>query len=155
MSDVSLTVRDEQETQHLGGILAAHLPSGSVVALNGELGAGKTRLVRAIADACDVAEQVVSPTFVLCQHYHGEKTLYHLDAYRIGDEDEFWQLGVEEYFDSEGVTLIEWADRVRDCLPEQRLEIEIENAGETERRIRVAARGEGFTEVMQALEDWS
>jgi tRNA threonylcarbamoyladenosine biosynthesis protein TsaE len=118
------------------------LPPGTTVALIGTLGAGKTRLVQALAAGCGVPrETVVSPTFVLCQEYHGQRTLYHLDAYRLKDDDEFLELGPEEYFASDGITLIEWADRVLDCLPPQRLEIHIEVVGDTARQFRLAAVG--------------
>jgi tRNA threonylcarbamoyladenosine biosynthesis protein TsaE len=122
------------------------------VALIGTLGAGKTRLVQAVAAACGVPpETVVSPTFVLCQEYHGHRTLYHLDAYRLKDDDEFLQLGPEEYFASDGLTLIEWGDRVIACLPPQRLEIHIEVIGDTARQFRLVAVGGEFSDLLNDL----
>ena len=89
------------------------------LALEGTLGAGKTRLVQAIAAGCGIDPQAVtSPTFVLCQPIPARRLLYHLDAYRIRDLDEFLELGVDEYFEGPGLTLIEWADRVAPCLPD-------------------------------------
>ncbi|MDI9443930.1 MAG: tRNA (adenosine(37)-N6)-threonylcarbamoyltransferase complex ATPase subunit type 1 TsaE, partial [Planctomycetota bacterium] len=112
----------EADTARLGAWLADLLPQGSVVALVGTLGAGKTRLVQAIAEHCGIDRRdVVSPTFVLVHEYRGRRLLYHIDAYRLKDEDEFFELGPEEYFESEGITLIEWADRVEGCLPSERL----------------------------------
>src|SRR5687767_7422440 len=104
---------NEQETDRLGAALAAALPAGTTIALSGTLGAGKTRLVQAIAAALGVRrEDVVSPTFVLCQQYVGERaTIYHLDAYRIRDEDEFRELGVEELFASGAIVVVEWGER--------------------------------------------
>jgi tRNA threonylcarbamoyladenosine biosynthesis protein TsaE len=96
-------------------------------------------------------ETVVSPTFVLCHEYHGQRSLYHLDAYRLKDDDEFLQLGPEEYFESDGITLIEWADRVLNCLPPQRLEIHIDVVGHTARRFRLVAVGE--EETSRRLDD--
>jgi tRNA threonylcarbamoyladenosine biosynthesis protein TsaE len=143
---------DESDTQRLGAALARTLPSGTTVALIGTLGAGKTRLVQALATACGVPpETVVSPTFVLCHEYHGQRSLYHLDAYRLKDDDEFLQLGPEEYFESDGITLIEWADRVLNCLPPQRLEIHIDVVGHTARRFRLVAVGE--EETSRRLDD--
>ena len=84
------------------------------------------------------ADDVVSPTFVLCQSYRGRRTLHHFDAYRIKDDDEFLELGVDEYFDSDGVTFVEWADRVASLLPADRIEITIEVTGPTSRHIAVA-----------------
>jgi tRNA threonylcarbamoyladenosine biosynthesis protein TsaE len=131
---------DEHDTERLGAALAAALPGGSTVALSGTLGAGKTRLVQAIAAGLGVArEHVVSPTFVLCQQYEGQRRLYHLDAYRVKDDDEFLELGVDEMFASDGIVIIEWADRVADCLPDERLAIEIEVTGPTGRRFLVGS----------------
>jgi len=142
------------DTERLGAALARLVPDGTTVALCGTLGAGKTRLVQAIVACSGVArEDVVSPTFVLCQEYHGTRVVYHLDAYRLQDEDEFLQLGPEEYFESEGLTLIEWADRVVDCLPRSRLEIQIEIIGETCREFRISGLGDGpWKEVVAALQ---
>jgi tRNA threonylcarbamoyladenosine biosynthesis protein TsaE len=142
----------EQDTDRLGAALADVLPPGTTVALIGTLGSGKTRLVKAIATACGIpATAVISPTFVLCQEYHGRRTLYHMDAYRLRDEDEFLQLGPEEYFDSDGVTLVEWADRVRDCLPPQRLEIHIEVVGADAREFHFVATGDCLAGTLQKL----
>jgi tRNA threonylcarbamoyladenosine biosynthesis protein TsaE len=100
-------------------------------------------------------DTVTSPTFVLCQHHHGTRTLYHLDAYRLRDEDEFLQLGPEEYFDSDGITLVEWADRVLDCLPDERLEIHIEVGADNSREFRLITDdptlADGLREVAERL----
>jgi tRNA threonylcarbamoyladenosine biosynthesis protein TsaE len=142
MDEFTFLADNESDTQRLGAALAKVLPPATTVALIGTLGAGKTRLVQALAAGCGVPpETVVSPTFVLCQEYHGQRTLYHLDAYRLKDDDEFLELGPEEYFASDGITLIEWADRVIACLPPQRLEIHIEVVGDTARQFRLAAVG--------------
>jgi len=132
----------EADTDRFGAALAAVLPPGTTIGLYGTLGAGKTRLVQAIAAALGVSrEDVVSPTFVLCQRYQGSRTIYHLDAYRLKDEDEFRELGPEEFFESDGLTIIEWADKVADCLPEERIEIQIEVTGATARRLVVSGTG--------------
>ena len=111
------------------------LPDGTTVALCGTLGAGKTRLVQAIAEAAGVdRREVLSPTFVLIQEYHGRRAVYHIDAYRLRDEDEFLALGPEEYFEGDGLVLVEWADRVDGCLPADRVEIRIEVTGPESRR---------------------
>jgi tRNA threonylcarbamoyladenosine biosynthesis protein TsaE len=152
MNALSFTARDEQDTRRLGAALAEVLPAGTTVALIGTLGAGKTRLVQAITEACGVPrEAVVSPTFVLCQEYHGRRTVYHLDAYRLRDEDEFLQLGPEEYFESDGLTLIEWADRVIGCLPPERLELHIEVTGDSAREFRLVAVGKGLEAAIEEL----
>ena len=144
--------RSQRDTERLGAALADVLPAGTTIALLGTLGAGKTRLVQAIAAACGIPpDKVTSPTFVLCQPYEGTRTLYHFDAYRLKDDDEFLELGPEEYFESEGLTLIEWADRVAACLPPERIEIHIEVVGEHARQFQVFAIGPRYAEVPENL----
>ena len=136
------TLADEAATERLGAALADLLPDGTVVALVGPLGAGKTRLVQAVAAAVGIPrEEVTSPTFVVIQEHYGRRTIYHLDAFRLADEDEFRDLGPEEYFDDSALTLIEWADRVSNCLPDERLEIRIEPEEGTHRTITLVAHG--------------
>ncbi|MAT71081.1 MAG: tRNA (adenosine(37)-N6)-threonylcarbamoyltransferase complex ATPase subunit type 1 TsaE [Planctomycetaceae bacterium] len=132
----------EADTDRLGAALAAVLPPGTVIGLLGTLGAGKTRLVRAVAAALGVpAADVTSPTFVLVNEYAGRVPVFHFDAYRLRDEDEFLQLGPDEYFESPGLTFIEWADRVESCLPRRRIEIRVEPTGETTRQFTIEAIG--------------
>src|SRR5205085_11448193 len=143
---------DEAATERFGAALAEALPHGAVVALLGTLGAGKTRLVQAIAAAYGVPrEEVVSPTFVLCQQYHGSRTINHLDAYRLRDADEFRALGVEELFASDGLTIIEWADRVPGALPDDLLQVEIQVTGPASRRFVASSVGTGYEPVIAAL----
>ena len=152
MIPISFSSCCEADTDRLGAALAELLPAGTTVALCGTLGAGKTRLVQAIAVGLGVQRDLVtSPTFVLYQRYEGQRTLHHLDAYRLTDADEFLQLGVEELFDSNGVTLVEWADRVRDLLPAERLEIRIDVSGELTRRFEIEAVGDAYREVVNQL----
>src|SRR5437588_2274385 len=100
---------------------------GAVVALVGPLGAGKTHLVRAVAEGLGVTDSRVvnSPTFVLIQEYAARLPVYHFDAYRLGTPAEFSDLGVHEYFEGDGVSLVEWADRVEACLPAEYLRVTI------------------------------
>ena len=154
MQQFCFTASDEQDTRRLGQALACHLPQTATVALEGTLGAGKTRLVQAIAAGCGVDPQTVtSPTFVLCQPYRADRRLYHLDAYRIRDLDEFLELGVDEYFEGPGLTLIEWADRVEACLPDDLLEVHIEIIGETTRRFDLVARGPALQAALSEIAD--
>jgi tRNA threonylcarbamoyladenosine biosynthesis protein TsaE len=152
MSETVFEATDEAGTDRLGLALARELPPGTTVALIGALGAGKTRLVQAIAAGLGVArEDVVSPTFVLCQRYDAARTIFHLDAYRLRDEEEFRELGVDEMFDSAGLVIIEWADRVAACLPEERIEIAIEVTGSTQRRFTIRAIGESNEGALRSL----
>src|SRR4051812_16297436 len=127
----------ELDTERLGTALASELPPGTVVALIGPLGAGKTRLVQAVATALGVPPgRVTSPTFVLVNEYTGGRLpIYHFDTYRLKDDDDFLNLGPDEYFDSGGITFVEWADRVATLLPPDRLEISIDVTSETDRHI--------------------
>ena len=143
---------DEQGTAALGAALAEVLPDGTTIALSGTLGAGKTRLVQAVAAGCGVdPRDVVSPTYVLIHEYQGRRPVYHFDVYRVRDEDEFNELGPEEYFDRPGLVLIEWADRVEECLPPERIDIHIEVTGDESRRFQIAAVGGRYSEVVGRL----
>ena len=140
------------DTDSIGLSLATHLPDGITVSLIGPLGAGKTRLVQAIAAGCDIpVSLVLSPTFVLCRNYQGRRTIAHLDAYRIQDDDEFWELGVEEYFGTTGITLVEWGDRVVECLPAERIDITIAIIDNDKRHFQFACGDSQFDDVHAGL----
>ena len=137
---VTLTIDGLPSTSALGEAIAKSVSAGTTLGLVGTLGAGKTYLSQAIAVACGVpSSEATSPTFVLCHVYHADRTIYHLDAYRMADDDEFIELGVEEMFASDGLTLVEWADRVESVLPRNRITIEIEIAGADTRRVTLTA----------------
>lgn len=146
---------DLNATQKLGAILEESIPDGAVVSLIGSLGTGKTTLVRAIASAGgENPQDVSSPTFVLVQEYTaGRRPIYHFDAYRIADDDEFLELGPEEYFDSDGVTFVEWADRVENCLPDSYIQIVVEHTGDRSRRYKITAIGDQYQNFLKNLAD--
>ncbi len=154
MKKYRFVANNEEDTDRLGHLLAETLPAGTVVALVGTLGAGKTRLVQAVAKALGVpSEAVTSPTFVLINEYlTGRMPVYHFDTYRLRDDDEFLELGPEEYFDSNGLTFIEWADRVLTCLPPDYLRIDIEVLGETCRKFVVTASRSEFEPLLDHLD---
>lgn len=150
----TITLADEAATRRLGARLAALLPDGAVVALDGPLGAGKTRLVQGLAEACGVdARDVVSPTFSLVQEYRGRRPVYHFDVYRLKDDDEFLALGPDEYFYGRGITVVEWAEKVRACLPPERLEIRLTPVDATTRRAEIRALGAVYEDVVRRLRD--
>lgn len=152
MSSFTFIARSEADTDRLAAALAKLLPRRATIALNGTLGAGKTRFVQGLAAAAGVPRgEVVSPTFVLCQEYSGEREMYHFDAYRLADEDEFLALGVEEYFERPGITLIEWADRVPRVLPSEHLEVRIEVVDDSTRRFELTPHGRGLAHLPEAL----
>lgn len=141
LATFSFRSKSLEDTDRLGAALAAALPYG-VIALDGPLGAGKTRLVQSVAAACGVdRREVVSPTFVLMHEYRGERSIYHVDAYRVRDDDEFQQLGVDEHFGPPNLVFIEWAGRVERCMPSERLEIAISVISDSEREFNFVAHG--------------
>ena len=143
---------DEAATVALGVALEEVLPERATVALCGALGAGKTRLVQAVAEAAGVDRRdVLSPTFVLIREYRGRRPIHHIDAYRLRDDDEFLELGPEEYFDGEGLVLVEWADRVENCLPADRIDIHIHITGAESRQFEIVPVGRDFAAVVERL----
>src|SRR5437763_9517656 len=129
---VTFDAPDLDATRAFGHRLAALLFPGAVVALVGPLGAGKTHLVRAVAEGLGIADgrAVSSPTFVLIQEYDARLPVYHFDAYRLRGPGEFSDLGAHEYFEGRGVCLVEWADRVEACLPAEHLSVTLAVRGE-------------------------
>lgn len=149
-----LTVHSEHDIARLGAAIANAVPPGTTIALIGTLGAGKTRLVQAVAEALGVPRgQVTSPTFVLVNEYtSGRLPVYHFDAYRLRDDDEFLNLGPDEYFESAGVTLVEWADRVADLLPAERLNVTIDVTGPQSRCIAIAGTSPSTNDLAEHIE---
>ena len=151
---LTLHLPDLAATDALGRRRAGLLFPGAVVALIGPLGAGKTHLVRAVAEGLGVADGrvVSSPTFVLIQEYVGRLPIYHFDAYRLRSEAEFFDLGAHEYFEGNGVCLVEWADRVPSCLPREHLRITLVVTGDTSRRAVIEGRGERYEQLVRRLQ---
>ncbi|CAN5175515.1 tRNA (adenosine(37)-N6)-threonylcarbamoyltransferase complex ATPase subunit type 1 TsaE [soil metagenome] len=146
-----IDIPDLAATEAFGRDLGAKLFPGAVIALIGPLGAGKTHLTRAIAEGLGIANTaaVTSPTFVLIQEYTAKLPIYHFDAYRLNTEREFAELGVEEYFHGDGVSIVEWADRVTGTLPHDHLRIEFERVSECERRFHITAIGIRYEQLLR------
>ncbi len=149
----TIDLPDLAATEAFGRRLGRLLFPGAVVALIGPLGAGKTHLARAVAAGLGVPDPriVTSPTFVLIQEYAGRLPVYHFDAYRLRGESDFGDLGAHEYFEGDGVCLVEWADRAAGVLPAEQLRVELAVVGETARRARVEAFGERYEALVRAL----
>jgi tRNA threonylcarbamoyladenosine biosynthesis protein TsaE len=135
-------VLKEEDTIKLGEVLGRLLGPGDIVALKGGLGTGKTVLVKGIAKGLGIKEEPNSPTFVIMNAYRGRVPLYHFDLYRISGKKELEGIGYEDYFFGDGVTVVEWADRVEEIFPESAIEIEIKiptknTNSETEREIKL------------------
>lgn len=150
-----IDLSDLTATESLGRRLGGLLFPGAVVALDGPLGAGKTHLVRAIAEGLGLTDSriVSSPTFVLLQEYPARWTIYHFDAYRLRSEAEFFDLGGHEILSGEGVSLIEWAERIPGCLPREYISIRLEVTGESSRRALIEAHGEAYGAIITALQE--
>ncbi len=137
-------MKELQETIGLAARVAAKAFPGAVIALDGDLGAGKTTFSQAFAAAIGVKGIVNSPTFTIIKEYSGEKLpLYHMDVYRLSPE-EADDLGLDDYFYGEGVTLVEWASLIEELLPPNRLELYIEHLGGEARAIRLTGVGEPY-----------
>ena len=147
-------VADEVETNSVGRQIALLLNAGNVVALIGDLGAGKTRFVKAVAQTWGVPEdEVNSPTFTLIQEYLGRVPIRHCDTYRLRSPEEFADLGLDELFASDGIALVEWADRVVEYLPRDRLEIRIMIDSPMARTFEVLATGKRSRRIISQLAD--
>ena len=127
MEEKKIVIKNEEETKKFGEKLCEKLTAGSIVALTGDLGTGKTTLTKAIAAGLGVTDVITSPTFNIVKQYDsGRLPLYHFDVYRIGDVDEMYEIGYEEYFFGDGVCVIEWADLIEEIIPDDAVRIEIE-----------------------------
>ena len=128
-------IANEKDTEKLGERIGKQVQPGTVIALIGDLGTGKTTLTKSIARGLGVTETVTSPTFNIIREYRsGRLPLYHFDVYRIGDPDEMFELGYEEYFYGDGVCVVEWADIIEELLPEDAVVISIDRGASDEER---------------------
>lgn len=144
------------ESRALGRALGERLARGSFVALTGELGSGKTVVVQGVARGLGFGGYVSSPSFVVINEYEGRLPIYHVDLYRISDPASLIELGYREVFWTDGVTLVEWADRASALLPEERIDLAIEFAGQSARVLSAAARGEEASRILRSLaSEWS
>lgn len=150
--EVAFTYRsiNAEDTRSFAKRLSTLLSAGDVLALIGDLGAGKTTFTQGLATGLGVVDRVNSPTFTIIKEYEGRLPLYHMDVYRLdGAED----LGFEEYFTSNGVTVIEWPSMISDQLPEELLWIEIEPITADEREIKLTPLGERYMQICKEMRD--
>ena len=146
MEEYKLTIRSESEMIELAQNIESEKFPNMVICLNGELGSGKTVFAKAFADAMGICD-VSSPTFNIIKEYIGELPLYHMDVYRVSGSID--NLGIDEYYDKGGVTIIEWADMIKEYLPSERLDIEIKIVGEESRLVVLRPRGSRYVEVCE------
>lgn len=129
--------------------LGSLLQPGDVLALEGDLGAGKTTFTKGLAKGLDIKRNVNSPTFTIIKEYHGRLPLYHMDVYRV--EDSFEDLGFDEYFDGNGVTVVEWAHLVKEQLPEELLTIYLYLDDHASRRLVLDPKGKRYEELCKEI----
>lgn len=147
--EYKMVVKNELDTIELAQNIESEKFPNMVICLNGELGSGKTVFTKAFASAMEIKESVTSPTFSIIKEYSGELPLYHMDVYRLnGNVD---GVGIEEYFSQGGVVIIEWADTIKDVLPDERMEINFVVTGENKRNLTIKAYGSKYEELCEAV----
>ena len=127
----------EADTERIGAELAARLPDGAVVALYGDLGAGKTAFVRGMARGMGLADRVNSPTFTIVNEYLGDRELYHFDMYRLRDAGELFDIGWEDYRSRRGVCAVEWSENVAEAFEGDEVTVRLERTGDAGRSIEI------------------
>lgn len=147
-----ISLNNLEETEKFGLFLGENLNPGDVVCLNGDLGAGKTTLTKSIAKGLGIDDYVTSPTFTIVNEYYGKTDLYHIDTYRLDDKIDVDYLGFDEYFYSDGVTIVEWAEKIRDALPEEYMEINIKSHDD-KRDLEIKYLGNRFDELKEKLDE--
>ena len=148
--DFKVTTRDESETIHVAQNLESEKFENMIICLEGDLGSGKTIFTKGFAQALGIEENITSPTFNIIKEYQpGELPLYHMDVYRLdGKVDE---IGLEDYFKKGGIVIIEWADLIKDYLPEERLDIKFRILDEESRSLTFVPHGRQYEEICEAV----
>ncbi len=146
-----IKVLNEQDTRKLGIKLGRLLSMGDVLALIGDLGTGKTSFTKGLGQGMGIREDITSPTFTLVQEYDGPLPLYHFDVYRIDHIRQMEDIPYDEYFYGDGVCVIEWAEIIKEILPEERLDIHISYLGDEEREICFRPRNEYYNKIIEEL----
>ena len=146
----SVITSSTEQTEDLGRIVGALLEPGDLVCLYGDLGAGKTHFSFGIAKGLEVREQyITSPTFTFVNEYEGRIPFYHIDLYRLQEPSELEGIGFEEYIDSDGATVIEWAERAESELPDEALSVYLSHVSETSREIGFFADGARYLKLLE------
>ncbi len=123
---ISITTHSSQETIDLGKRIGKMLKKGDVIAMQGTLAAGKTTITKGIAEALEIKETITSPTFCLISEYQGKMPLYHMDVYRLDGGEDFINLGTDDMIYGEGVSIIEWSEKIMDELPKKTIVLKLE-----------------------------
>jgi tRNA threonylcarbamoyladenosine biosynthesis protein TsaE len=154
--ECSVCTSGPEETIQLGELIGAALKPGMVIGLSGELGTGKTHLIKGLAKGLGVDDRyyVTSPSFTIINEYPGRIPLNHIDLYRLEEPYQWVGLGYEEYFYGDGVTAIEWAEKILSSLPEKRLLVEIHHLDENRRRFRITGIGRSYRDIVEYIVRW-
>ncbi|RSD20745.1 tRNA (adenosine(37)-N6)-threonylcarbamoyltransferase complex ATPase subunit type 1 TsaE [Mesobacillus subterraneus] len=149
MATYQFKTEQPEQTRDFAKRLAEHLQAGDVIALEGDLGAGKTTFTKGLAEGLGITRNVNSPTFTIIKEYQGKLPLYHMDVYRV--EDAFEDLGFDEYFEGVGVTVVEWAHLIEEQLPEELLLIQLYLEENGARRIVAEPKGDRYEELCKEI----
>lgn len=150
---MKITTHSSKETIAIGKKIAKYLQKGDIICLYGELGTGKTVLAKGIACGLGIKEnEIISPTFVLIRKHLGKKLdFFHFDLYRLSSPKDIIGLGYEEYLYDDGITVIEWADRLRHLLPEEFLKIKLTISGDKLRLLEFSGFGKRYKELLKKI----
>ncbi|MED2944979.1 tRNA (adenosine(37)-N6)-threonylcarbamoyltransferase complex ATPase subunit type 1 TsaE [Bacillus swezeyi] len=150
MKTVEWKTTEPEQTKYIARLTARYVQPGDVITLEGDLGAGKTTFTKGFAEGLGIQRVVSSPTFTIIKEYRdGALPLYHMDVYRVEDEAE--DLGLDEYFEGEGVCLVEWAHLIDEQLPKDRLEIVIKRLGDDERKLTFSPKGSRYENLCKEI----
>lgn len=145
--DYKITSRSIEDTMELAENIEAEKFPGMIICLDGELGSGKTVFVKGFANSLGLKDNITSPTFNIVKEYNtGEMPLYHMDVYRLEDGDD--SVGFNDYFNSEGISIIEWSELIEDILPEERLDIKFKVLDENTRIIKLTPHGQKYEDII-------
>ena len=148
----SIITSSTEQTEEVGRVLGAMLEPGDLICLFGDLGAGKTHFSFGIAQGLQVLDEyITSPTFTFVNEYQGRIPFYHIDLYRLKEPSELESIGFEEYIDSDGATVIEWAEQAEDDLPEDKLNVYLSDVSENSRELGFFAEGERYGKLLADL----
>lgn len=152
---IHIETHDIEDTIKLGNIIGTILKAGDVVALIGQLGSGKTHMVKGIAEGQGIEGRkvVTSPSYVLVKQYEGRVPIYHFDAYRLESSEEMFDIDCIDYFWGNGISIVEWADKVIDCLPDEHIKITLKSISQTSRDINVSCKGERYKDFMEEFKE--
>ena len=151
---MKIIVNSLQDTEIVGKIISRHMEKGTVLCLDGDLGVGKTAITQFIAREFGVKEYITSPTFNIIKEYEGRLPFYHMDVYRIESEDDMYDLGYDEYIYSEGVTVIEWSEKIEGILPENRININITRIDDNRRTMIIEGKGTVYEKITEELKEY-